>query len=112
VRTPKYKVEADAKHTGEWVKKKYHKRAGLMPYLEVLLGIYFAGAVVYSVQNANYATVPFLLLFVWGYLYTGVMSIAQTYVDRLRFGAKDAPAAAPLSAAISAGPDSRAVSSD
>jgi cellulose synthase/poly-beta-1,6-N-acetylglucosamine synthase-like glycosyltransferase len=112
VRTPKYKVEADAKHTGEWLKKKYHKRAGWMPYLEVLLGIYFAGAVAYSVQNANYATVPFLLLFVWGYLYTGVMSIAQTYVDRLRFGAKETPAAAPLAAAISAAQDAPAVSSD
>jgi cellulose synthase/poly-beta-1,6-N-acetylglucosamine synthase-like glycosyltransferase len=112
VRTPKYKVEADAKHTGEWVKKKYHKRAGLMPYLEVLLGIYFAGAVMYSVQNANYATVPFLLLFVWGYFYTGVMSIAQTYVHRLRFSTKDAPVAAPLSAAVSTGPEAPAVSSD
>jgi cellulose synthase/poly-beta-1,6-N-acetylglucosamine synthase-like glycosyltransferase len=93
VRTPKYKVEAGAQHSGDWVKKNYHKRAGLLPYLEVLLGIYFAGAVVYSIQNTNYVTVPFLLLFVWGYLYTGLMSIAQTYVDRLRFGAKDAPAA-------------------
>ena len=102
VRTPKYKVEANAKNSKEWVKKKYHKGAGLMPYLEVLLGIYFAGAVVYSIQNANYVTVPFLLLFVWGYLYTGVMSIAQTYVDRLRFGAKELPvpaSAAPVAAA-------------
>ncbi|HKV05706.1 MAG TPA: cellulose synthase family protein [Candidatus Acidoferrales bacterium] len=91
VRTPKYRVEAGAKRSGEWVKKKYHKRAGLMPFAEVLLGVYFAGAVVYAIQNENYATVPFLLLFVWGYLYTGMMSLGQTYVDRLRFGAKDAP---------------------
>jgi hypothetical protein len=100
VRTPKYKVEAGAKHSTDWVKKKYHKRAGLMPWIEVLLGIYFACAVVYTIQNANYVTVPFLLLFVWGYLYTGVMSLAQTYVDRIfvrseaeeRFSAKEAAA--------------------
>jgi hypothetical protein len=30
--------------------------------------------------------VPFLLLFVWGYLYTGAMSLGQTYFARLRFG--------------------------
>ena len=98
VRTPKYKVEAGAKHSTDWVKKKYHKRAGLMPWIEVLLGIYFACAVVYTIQNANYVTVPFLLLFVWGYLYTGVMSLAQTYVDRIfvrseaeeRFSTKEA----------------------
>ena len=104
-------MEAGAKNSSEWAKKKYHKRAGLMPYIEVLLGIYFAGAVVYSIQNTNYVTVPFLLLFVWGYLYTGVMSLAQTYVDRLRFGAKEiaAPAAAPLSAAA---PEAQTASSD
>jgi len=112
VRTPKYKVEAGAKNSSEWAGKKYHKRAGLMPSIEVLLGIYFAGAVFYSIQNTNYVTVPFLLLFVWGYLYTGVMSLAQTYVDRLRFGAKDAPTAAPLSAAISASPEAPSASSD
>jgi cellulose synthase/poly-beta-1,6-N-acetylglucosamine synthase-like glycosyltransferase len=117
VRTPKYKVEAGAKNSSAWAKKKYHKSAGLMPFIEVLLGIYFAGAVVYSIQNTNYVTVPFLLLFVWGYLYTGVMSLAQTYVDRLRFGAKEiaAPAAAPLAAAVStvsAAPEARAASSD
>ena len=50
------------------------------------LGLYFAGAVFYALQNENYATVPFLLLFVWGYLYTGLMSLAQTYIERLRFG--------------------------
>jgi hypothetical protein len=81
-------------------KKKYHKSAGWMPWIEVLLGIYFSGAVLYSVQNANYLTVPFLLLFVWGYLYTGVMSLAQTYVDRLRSGAKELPAAAPIAAPV------------
>jgi hypothetical protein len=28
-------------------------------------------------QNENYLTVPFLLLFVVGYLYTGLMSLLQ-----------------------------------
>ena len=33
-----------------------------------------------------YWVVPFLLLFVWGYLYTGFMSLGQTYFAHLRFG--------------------------
>ncbi len=86
VRTPKYRVGAGAADHGQWVKKSYHKKAGWMPFAEVLLGLYFAAAVVYAFQNENYATIPFLLLFVWGYLYTGVMSLAQTYFERLRFG--------------------------
>ena len=86
VRTPKYRVEAGNKNHGAWAKKTYHKRAGLMPFAEVFLGLYFAAGVVYSIENQNFATIPFLLLFVWGYLYTGLMSLAQTYFERLRFG--------------------------
>jgi cellulose synthase/poly-beta-1,6-N-acetylglucosamine synthase-like glycosyltransferase len=86
VRTPKYRVEAGAHGDGAWARKKYRKRAGWMPFAEVVLGLYFAAAVVYALQNENYATVPFLLLFVWGYLYTGVMSLAPTYLERLGFG--------------------------
>jgi cellulose synthase/poly-beta-1,6-N-acetylglucosamine synthase-like glycosyltransferase len=95
VRTPKYNVEAQAaREQGAWLKKKYHNRAGWMPFAEVALGTYFAGAVVYAIQNENYATIPFLLLFVWGYLYTGLMSLAQTYFERLRLGVEIEPSEA------------------
>jgi len=52
----------------------------------VALGLYFAFAVAYSLESENYATVPFLMLFVGGYAYTGAMSLAQGYFERLRFG--------------------------
>ncbi len=84
-RTPKYKIEGQS---GTWKKKSYRNRAGWMPYIEVGLGLYFALTVWYSIQNQNYLTVPFLLLFVWGYLYTGLMSLGQSYFDRLRFGVR------------------------
>ncbi|HUL17283.1 MAG TPA: cellulose synthase family protein [Terriglobales bacterium] len=82
-RTPKYKIEGK-KDT--FVAKKYKNKAGWMPYAEVLLGTYFATTVAYAVTNGNYATLPFLLLFVWGYLYTGFMSLGQTYLANMRFG--------------------------
>ena len=97
VRTPKYRVEAGAQGSGAWAKKKYHKSAGWMPFAEVALGLYFAGAVFYALQNENYATVPFLLLFVWGYLYTGLMSLAQTYLERLRLGVVESGEVRPAS---------------
>jgi hypothetical protein len=90
VRTPKYKVEASGKNRDAWVKKSYNKSAGLMPYLEIALGVYFASAVLYSIQMENYATVPFFILFIWGYLYTGLMSLAQTHIDRLMTMMKEA----------------------
>jgi len=86
VRTPKYRVEAAGNGNADWANKTYRKSAGFLPFAEVALGVYFLLAVIYALQNENYATVPFLLLFVWGYLYTGVMSLAQTYFERLRLG--------------------------
>jgi hypothetical protein len=101
VRTPKFKIEGQA---GTWKKKLYRNRSGWMPWLEIALGIYFAFTVVYSIQNENYATAPFLLLFVWGFLYTGVMSVAQSWIERLRFGAQPAAASAEARAAASGAP--------
>jgi cellulose synthase/poly-beta-1,6-N-acetylglucosamine synthase-like glycosyltransferase len=82
-RTPKYRIEGQR---GSWAKKTYRKRSGWMPYLEILLGLYFAATVYYAFINENYATMPFLLLFVWGYLYTGLMSLGQAYFERWRTG--------------------------
>jgi len=79
-RTPKYRIEG---HSGTWRRKGYRNRAGWMPYLEVALGLYFAATVYYSLQNENYFTAPFLLLFVWGYLYTGLMSLGQVWFERV-----------------------------
>jgi len=82
-RTPKYRIEG---RKDTFVQKSYRNRAGWMPFAEVALGLYFAATIVYAIQNENYATVPFLLLFVWGYLYTGILSLGQTYFHRFRFG--------------------------
>ena len=82
-RTPKYRIEGQA---GTWRRKSYRNRAGWMPFIEVALGLYFAATVYYSIQNENYFTSPFLLLFVWGYLYTGLMSLGQVWFERLRIG--------------------------
>jgi cellulose synthase/poly-beta-1,6-N-acetylglucosamine synthase-like glycosyltransferase len=92
-RTPKFKIEGKK---DSMVAKKYRNKAGWLPYAEVLLGIYFLLTVIYAVLNENYATVPFLLLFVWGYLYTGFMSLGQMYFAHLRFGV-NAPEMRPAS---------------
>jgi hypothetical protein len=40
------------------------------------------------VQNENYVTVPFLVIFVLGYWYTGLMSLLQGRLDRFRMPAE------------------------
>ena len=73
-RTPKYRVESKKDKIGA---NKYRKRLGWVPWLELLVGTYFALTVYYAIDNENYITVPFLLLFVIGYWYTGLMSLLQ-----------------------------------
>ena len=73
-RTPKYLVVSKKdKVRGA----KYRKRLGWVPWLELVIGTYFALTVYYAIQNENFVTVPFLLLFVVGYWYTGLMSLLQ-----------------------------------
>src|SRR6266852_5488940 len=96
VRNAKAVLEAIQGKKDSFAKKSYKNKAGWMPYAEVLLGLYFAATIVYAVINQNYAAIPFLLLFVWGYLYTGLMSLGQTYFAHLRFGV-NAPEMRPAS---------------
>ncbi|MGB0010210.1 MAG: cellulose synthase family protein [Candidatus Sulfotelmatobacter sp.] len=73
-RTPKYHVVSKKDKVGI---TKYRKRLGWVPWLELVIGAYFALTVYYAIQNENFVTVPFLLLFVVGYWYTGLMSLLQ-----------------------------------
>jgi cellulose synthase/poly-beta-1,6-N-acetylglucosamine synthase-like glycosyltransferase len=78
-RTPKYNV---AKKGEKSQAKKYRKRLGIIPWIELAIGCYFAATVWYAVSTENYFTVPFLLLFVLGYWYTGFMSLFQGLFER------------------------------
>jgi hypothetical protein len=75
-RTPKYGIERDS---DEWADKKYHQSVGVQPIIEVALGLYFTGTVFYALINQIYGTLPFLMLFQIGFLYTGLLSILQQY---------------------------------
>src|SRR3984885_12823297 len=83
-RTPKYRVEKKGEKSQA---SKYRKRLGMIPFLELLVGGYFALCIWYAVANENYFTVPFLLLFVVGYVYTGLLSLFQGRFERWRTGA-------------------------
>ena len=74
VRTPKYRVESKADKVRT---STYRKRLGWIPWIELAIGTYFATTVWYAIDNDNFVTVPFLLLFVFGYWCTGLMSLLQ-----------------------------------
>jgi cellulose synthase/poly-beta-1,6-N-acetylglucosamine synthase-like glycosyltransferase len=75
-RTPKYGIERDS---DEWVSKKYHQTVGVQPLIELALGLYFTATVFYALANQIYGTLPFLMLFQVGFLYTGLLSIFQQF---------------------------------
>jgi cellulose synthase/poly-beta-1,6-N-acetylglucosamine synthase-like glycosyltransferase len=82
-RTPKYRVES---RKDKIRPNKYRRGLGWVPWLELLIGCYFALTVYYAVENENYITVPFLILFVVGYWYTGLMSLLQGRMSSLSLG--------------------------
>jgi cellulose synthase/poly-beta-1,6-N-acetylglucosamine synthase-like glycosyltransferase len=75
-RTPKYRIEANA---DEWVGKKYRQSVAVQPLIELGLGLYFTATVFYALANGIYGTLPFLVLFQVGFLYTGLLSVVQQY---------------------------------
>ena len=75
-RTPKYHIEGDH---DEWVGKKYRQTVSVQPIIELALGLYFTWTVFYALANQIYGTLPFLVLFQIGFLYTGLLSIVQQY---------------------------------
>jgi hypothetical protein len=75
-RTPKYRIEGRA---DEWIGKKYRQSFVVQPVIELALGLYFTATVFYALGNGIYGTLPFLVLFQIGFLYTGLLSIVQQY---------------------------------
>jgi len=82
VRTPKYRIE---KTYVPWYANVYRAAdRKWLPWVELGLGGYFIWATLYAFSSGNYATVPFLSLFLWGYSYTGFLSLTQPYWERLQ----------------------------
>jgi cellulose synthase/poly-beta-1,6-N-acetylglucosamine synthase-like glycosyltransferase len=81
-RTPKYRVETGA---DEWIGKKYRQSFVVQPMIELALGLYFTATVFYALANGIYGTLPFLVLFQIGFLYTGLLSIIQQYAGDVVF---------------------------
>ena len=72
---PKYNVEKT--HDETWKGKKYKRKRGLLPLIELSFAVYFLLAILYAMRMRMWGTVPFLFLFFFGFGYMGIMSVAQ-----------------------------------
>jgi cellulose synthase/poly-beta-1,6-N-acetylglucosamine synthase-like glycosyltransferase len=75
-RTPKYRIEG---HADDFVGKQYRQSVAVQPLVELALGLYFTATVFYALANQIYGTLPFLVLFQVGFLYTALVSVVQQY---------------------------------
>ena len=76
IRTPKLAIEGKGDGPIK-LKKKYRGGRTLLPYFEIFLGLYYSYTLFYCVQSSIWLAVPFILLFQFGFLYTGLMSLFQ-----------------------------------
>jgi cellulose synthase/poly-beta-1,6-N-acetylglucosamine synthase-like glycosyltransferase len=106
VRTPKHGIRGKLE---TWSGKRYRAAKSLTPLLEMLMAAYFVVAVRIALQNGHYLSVPFLLLFLFGYAYVGVLSAWQggfgQLFQRLWRRTEDAVAPALSSPLVTATPD-------
>jgi cellulose synthase/poly-beta-1,6-N-acetylglucosamine synthase-like glycosyltransferase len=77
-RTPKYGIE---RRQDDWLHKRYHQAMPIQPFVELFFGLYFTGTVFYALAYGIYGTLPFLMLFQFGFLYMGLVSIVQQFRD-------------------------------
>jgi cellulose synthase/poly-beta-1,6-N-acetylglucosamine synthase-like glycosyltransferase len=82
-RTPKFGIEGGE---GKWRDKKYRSPGNSSLSAEILLAVYFFGAIVFAVRESYWVGVPFLLVFFNGFAYTASLSLVSRY-----FGAPRQP---------------------
>src|SRR5207244_4383123 len=82
VRTPKFAI-GDRPVNLET--KKYRRKSGWLPYVEIGIGTFFLGMVAYAIDTFNYLAIPFLMLFVGGYFWAGIATLYQEYQGRLKW---------------------------
>ncbi|MBU0550302.1 glycosyltransferase family 2 protein [Myxococcota bacterium] len=75
VRTPKLAIED--KQSNLSVRTPYRAGKNLLAYIELGLGLYYTYTVLYCLWAGLFLALPFMLLFQFGFLYTGLMSRFQ-----------------------------------
>jgi cellulose synthase/poly-beta-1,6-N-acetylglucosamine synthase-like glycosyltransferase len=74
VRTPKHGVMSRLE---SWTAKKYRAAKDVTPYIELGFAAYFALAMAVAIRGGHYVSMPFLAMFLCGFLYVGWLSVYQ-----------------------------------
>jgi cellulose synthase/poly-beta-1,6-N-acetylglucosamine synthase-like glycosyltransferase len=75
VRTPKHGIK---RNEDGWISKRYKAGVGSVnTYLELGFGLYFVFTIGLAVMTGAWVNIPFLVLFMVGFLYVGTLSLRQ-----------------------------------
>jgi cellulose synthase/poly-beta-1,6-N-acetylglucosamine synthase-like glycosyltransferase len=75
-RTPKFRIE---RRGDRWRGKRYRSPLNGWALLEIALGLYFAWAMLTLWHAKLYAPLPFFVLYLFGFLYVGVLSLVHAH---------------------------------
>ena len=67
------------RRTQSWKQLQYVPIKSVLPFVELLFAAYFTYFLITALARGQWASVPFLVLFQIGFLYTGLLSIVQQY---------------------------------
>ena len=74
VRTPKHGLVSKLE---SWSAKKYRAAKDVTPYIELAFAAYFCAAMAVAIKGGHYVSMPFLAMFLVGFLYVGWLSVYQ-----------------------------------
>ncbi len=72
-RTPKYRIES---RRDNWRKKTYRAGGNYLPVLELMFACYFTYGLIYFVSQGYFLSMPFFLLFQFGFFYIGFSTLS------------------------------------
>src|ERR1700704_3875785 len=88
-RTPKTGMQGRDR---SWLKKRYRTLLTAQPLLELALGAYLTSAIWFALDKGVYFSLPFLLLFQWGFFNVGLVSLLQGRLGPIARWLRRAPA--------------------
>jgi len=90
-RTPKYGIERKSQ---PWRNCRYMPLKSVLPVAEMFFAVYFTYFVWYAIEHGQFLSVPFLLMFQFGFLYVSFCSVIQ-WLPKFNWNNGRAPDALP-----------------
>src|SRR6266436_6056890 len=90
-RTPKYGIERKSQ---PWRSCRYRPLKSVLPAAEMFFAVYFSYFVWYAIEHRQFLSVPFLLMFQFGFLYVSFCSVIQ-WLPKFNWNNGRAPDALP-----------------